>query len=173
VTRRNHRSVRLPGNDYTRGSYFVTLGTHQHEHLFGEVTGERVVLNEFGAIAEEEWLRTAATRPEIELDAFVIMPNHVHGIVILPVTATMAHSAGDASAVRRPRSLGSLVAGYKSAVTVRVNAVRDSPWAPVWQRNYHERLIRDPTELSRIRRYIAANPANWRDDPENVAPAPL
>ena len=116
----------------------------------------------------------------MELDAFVIMPNHVHGIVIIHDTGTRDDDVGGHGrapramhgrrAVRQPRPLGSFVAGYKAAVTSRINQLRNTPRTPVWQRNYYERVIRNDEELARIRKYVEDNPAKWADDPENVAP---
>jgi putative transposase len=134
-------------------------------------------LSAFGKIVEEEWHRSAAIRPEIELDEFVVMPDHIHGIVWMgigqrePFTIrdpVGAHRGAplpvptpitDPGHARPPRSLGSFVAGFKSIVTKRINHLRGTPGTPVWQRNYYERIIRDHTALSRIRRYILANPA--------------
>jgi putative transposase len=82
--RRNRHSIRLKRHDYTSaGAYFVTVCTHRREHLFGEVRDGRMVLNEFGDAVWWEWHRTEHVRPEVELDAFVVMPNHVHGIVVI------------------------------------------------------------------------------------------
>ena len=82
----HRRSIRLPGYDYSEaGSYFVTLVTHQREHLFGQVVEEKMILNSFGRIVEEEWMRSASIRKEVKLerDEFVVMPNHFHGIVTI------------------------------------------------------------------------------------------
>jgi putative transposase len=175
--RRKHhrRSIRLPDHDYrSPGAYFITICTHQGKPLFGEVVDGDVVLNEYGQIAHEEWLASEDIRREIELDAFVIMPNHVHGIVWIRDTgddpAVGTHNVGAHSRAplhRPPRSLGSFIAGYKSAVTTRINrmrGVRGTPGAPVWQRNYYERIIRDDAALGRIREYVQHNPARWAED---------
>ena len=176
------RSIRLPGYNYTSpGAYFVTICTHQGKLLFGEVVDERVALNECGRIAHKEWLASERIRREIEMDTFVIMPNHLHGIVWIRETAdaptveardegshgvrargTRAH--GRAPLQRPPRSLGSFIAGYKSAVTARINRVRGTPGTPVWQRNYWEHIIRNDTSLNEIRAYIQNNPVRWDDD---------
>jgi len=171
---KNHRrhSIRLPDHDYrSPGAYFVTICTHQGDLLFGDVVDGEVALNEYGQIAHEEWRASEDIRREIELDAFVIMPNHVHGIVWIRDTgddpAAGTHNAGAHSRAplhRPPRSLGSFIAGYKSAATRRINCLRDTPGAPVWQRNYYERIIRNDTAMGRIREYIRHNPARWAED---------
>ena len=109
-------------------------------------------------------------RAEVTLDEFVIMPNHVHAIVFL----LPAVGATGRSPLRRlvtgpsPRSLGSLVAGFKSAATGCINAIRGTPGLAVWQRNYYERVIRSESELDAVRQYIRANPVNWEKDPDNL-----
>ena len=127
-------------------------------------------LNDLGQIVYDEWLRTAEIRLNIRLDTFQVMPNHFHAIVIfpeqLPGKPTVgAHSRAPFS--RQPRSLGSLISGFKSATTKRINLLRGTPGVPVWQRNYYERVIRDDRELDAIRQYIEENPAKWAEDSEN------
>jgi putative transposase len=81
---RHRRFIRLPGYDYTgAGAYFITICTHQRESLLGDIVGGEVRLSQFGSIAQEEWLHSAEIRTEIELDAFILMPNHIHGIVLI------------------------------------------------------------------------------------------
>ena len=165
------RSLRLPNYDYSQaGAYFITVCTHGRELLFGDVIDSEMELNELGRIAAQEWLKSARLRDEIALDAWAVMPNHVHGIVLI----TDDRGKGDrpaAPAGPRPRSLGALMAGFKSAATKRINAQRSTPSASVWQRNYYERVIRNESALNRIRQYIADNPARWWEDPENPAVA--
>jgi REP element-mobilizing transposase RayT len=148
--------------------YFVTLVSYQREELFGAIKNGDLELNIFGEIAREEWLRSPVIRPYVRLDAFQIMPNHLHGIVLFmkPDAVVGAHSRAPLrdESPRKPRSLGSFVSGYKSAVTARINALRDDAGCPVWQRNYHERIIRSTKELVAVRRYIEANPENWLHD---------
>jgi REP element-mobilizing transposase RayT len=118
-----------------------------------------MILSPLGRIARDLWLRTAEIRPGVILDAFVIMPNHMHAIVALP--AASRPKAGSGSFRRAGGSLGSLVAGYKAACTSEMQRLLGTR-QPLWQRNYHERVIRDARALEQMRRYIAANPARWR-----------
>jgi len=178
-TRHHRRSIRLPAYDYAQaGAYFVTMVTHQRQCLFGEIVGGQMRLAAYGQVVSEQWLRSALVRGEIELDAFIVMPNHIHGIVIICAQPMGVGAHGRApqhgraplpssSPYRPPRSLGSLVAGFKSAATKRINQIRGTLGVPVWQRNYYERVIRNDEELSRIRQYIADNPAHWEEDREN------
>ena len=123
-----------------------------------------MVLNDIGKIVADEWIKTGDIRDEIELDAWVVMPNHFHGIVMIrrgdrPVAPTPTPLPGP-----RPKSIGSLMSGFKSAVTKRINKIRQTPGISVWQRNFYEHIIRNETELGNIRQYIINNPLNWRSD---------
>jgi REP element-mobilizing transposase RayT len=168
---RQRRSIRLRDHDYSRpGAYFVTICAAERACLFGVIADDAMYPNAWGEIAAEEWLRSGQIRREIGLDAFVVMPNHVHGIVFINEAAVGATGRSPLQPTGPPpRSLGALVAGYKSAVTVRVNRARGTPGAPVWQRNYYEHIIRDEAALERIRRYITENPARWPHDRDNPA----
>ncbi len=167
----HRRSVRLPGYDYAQaGAYFVTLVTHQRECAFGEIMAGQMRVNEIGAVVRLEWLRSAEIRGEIALGEYVIMPNHVHGIVIIRDVGAHGHAPLPVRTRQRPaRSLGSFVAGYKAAATRRINVIRGTPGHPVWQRSYSERVIRGEEELNRIRQDNIDNPLRWDEDPENPA----
>lgn len=202
----HRRSIRLRGYDYSQvGACFVTMCTHNRDHLFGEIVKDgEMSLNDFGQIIREEWLRSKEILKEIELDEWIItlaphyvrcsasVPNHVHGIVIITVGAqgiAPNHDMGDAPDAARagatgrsplrtqprgptPRSLGSFVAGFKSSVTTRINQMRDTVGAPIWQRDYYEQIIRNEREWNAIAKYIRDNPTNWRADLDNPANFP-
>ena len=186
-TKHHRRSIRLPGYDYTQpGAYFVTICTHNREPLFGHVVNGEMVLNAWGRIVWEEWFRTAQLRPYEELfeDEFVVMPNHVHGIIWIVgdnnVGAQRRCAPTKPGGVTpnnvAPGSLGAIVRAFKSAVTKRINALRGTPGARVWQRNYYEHIIRNERALNAIRRYIAENPQRWhldRYNPTATAPDPM
>ncbi len=137
----------------------------------------RMRLNEKGVIVRQEWLRSAEIRQEIFLDAFVVMPNHLHGSILIlcddiqpPVGATGGClSEGDRRSPLqgpRSRSLASFIAGFKAACTRSTNELLGSP-GRLWQRNYYEHIIRDEKALTAVRACIEANPSRWQDDPEN------
>jgi REP element-mobilizing transposase RayT len=137
---RHHRqSTRLKGYDYAQpGAYFVTVCTRKRECSFGEVADGEIRLNEHGMAVSEEWLRTAQLRETVELDAFTIMPNHIHGIIVI--------TNGRGTARRAPterfgkpvaNSIPTIMRAFKSASTKHINEIRKAPGAPVWQRNYH------------------------------------
>ncbi len=129
-------------------------------------------LNLLGQIVADEWQRSSEIRQEIEFDAWVIMPNHLHGIVVIETTAELSGGVGanGRSPLRgvapsmKPRSLSSLVAGFKSATTKRININRNAPGTPVWQRNYYEHIIRNDLSLQTIQTYIHHNPQSWQTD---------
>lgn len=169
----HRRSIRLKGYDYTQpGAYFVTICAHNHDRLFGQVVNGLVELNEYGQIVAAEWQKSPAIRHELELDIFVIMPNHLHGIVHIvgandpPVVKASGHSPLHGAA---PKSLGAFIIGFKSAVTKQINQLRGTPGVPVWQRNYYEHIIRSDRALTAIRQYIEQNPQRWDLDRYNSA----
>lgn len=180
------RSIRLPGYDYTQaGAYFLTLCTHNRQCLFGDIVDGAMRLNGLGEIVAEQWRQTGAIRQEITLDFWVVMPNHFHGIVMMgdvtagaqelrphdaeSMTRSCSHAAlhpnpNNRIRQRSPKSLGALIAGFKSAATKYINQWRQSPDAPVWQRNYWEHVVRNETDLQEIRQYIVNNPMSWTAD---------
>lgn len=165
----HHRqSLRLQSFDYTAAAvYFLTICTHGRRCIFGDVEEGEMRLGAAGAVAAEEWTRSAGIRPYVTLDAFVVMPNHVHGVVVTNTTSQPPGRTANHTPQRATSSLGSFVAGYKSAVTARIKTLPDAPSGPVWQRNYYEHIIRKTEDLDRVRDYIANNPARWDLDREN------
>ena len=173
----HRRSIRLKNFNYAQnGVYFVTLCTYNQECSFGNVIDGKMVLNDAGRIAVDEWKKSAIIRNEIELDEFIVMPNHIHGIVIIvkscrgdrPVAPTKPIAPMNKYKPNGPppKSIGSLIAGFKSAVTKHINENRGTPGMPVWQRNYYEHIIRNKNEWYRIREYIRRNPERWGLDGE-------
>ncbi len=170
----HRRSVRLKGYDYSSpGAYFVTVVTYHRAHLFGEVINGKMKLYPYGEIAQGEWYRSAELRPNVRLhpDEFVVMPNHIHGIIWIDDNRTGAatlrpdvRSEIELKSIVKPKSLAAIIRSYKSAVTYQINAFRESRGAPIWQRNYYEHIIRNQAELDRIANYIQTNPVNWTDD---------
>jgi putative transposase len=162
--RRHGRPPRLSGHDYSApGVYFLTMCSWGRLDLFGRCDGGVMKLSESGRVVEEEWLRAPQLRPYVRLDAYVIMPDHLHGILIWDPNpndfGVASRGCNDASSLTRPpRSLGSFVAGFKAICTKRINELRGGSEPPVWQRNYYEHVIRNQNSLRRIRRYILQNP---------------
>ena len=149
------QSLRLPGYDYTLpGAYFVTICVHNRYCLFGDVQEGVVRLNNFGLITAACWRDLPNHYSAIYLDTFVIMSNHVHGIIVLK------------SKVNN-RPISEIVRAFKTFSARRVNADRETSGTPVWQRGYHEHVIRNEQALTKIRESIANNPAKWSLDREN------
>ncbi len=173
------RSIRLPAYDYAQpGAYFITIVTASRLCLFGDVTDDAVRLSPAGVIANDELRRTERLRDGVEIDAYVVMPNHIHAILWLldggtaPTQQGTARRAPTYDALRRfgkpaSNSLSTIVGAYKSAVTKRIRATRHQPALEVWQRGYYEHIIRTEAALTNIRAYIGQNPRLWSEDPEN------
>ena len=161
---KNRKSQRLDGYDYSRpGAYFVTICTYQMENLFGTIANGNMSKTSIGKIVWEEWFHTAQVRPNIKLhqDEFVIMPNHIHGIIwIIDERATHRVAPTDYSNGLKSGSLGSIIGQYKSITTKRINQIQNPQGMHVWQRNYYDRVIRNDKELDAVRQYIQANPEN-------------
>lgn len=168
---RHRRSIRLPGFDYSQpGFYFVTVCSFRRRPRFGRVEEETVVLSSEGEIVWGEWFCTASIRDYVNLieGEFVIMPNHIHGIIHL----TTRVGARRRRALTRTEQFGSPVAGslstviraFKSQVTRRINAMNRTPGRPVWMSGIYEHIIRNDRELNNIRRYIDQNPLHWSHD---------
>lgn len=171
----HRRSIRLKGYDYSReGLYFITLCTQNRVCLFGEIVESQMILNDIGQIANECWLEIPKHFPHAKLHDYVIMPNHVHGIIeleqiegaenVLPLQKS--HNEFQKMI---PRSIGSIVKGYKIGVTKMIHkkmveADNFLPLQHVWQRNYYETIIRDKTAYHNISDYIQNNPAKWNTD---------
>lgn len=150
------RLPRLAGFDYSSpGFYFVTACTWHRLPIFGKACGKGLLLSRIGQIVHEEWIRSIVLRPTFLRDAFVVMPDHFHALVALTATSDAVVPRG---LHRRPRSLSSIMACFKAASTVRINALRGTPGAPVWQSRFHDHVVRDDRALQRIRWYIQNNP---------------
>ena len=164
------RSLRLQDFGYAQpGGYFVT---YRRETLFGEIQERSMRLNRYGEIAGECFKAIARHFDNVAVDEFVIMPNHIHGIVvIINVGARHAVPVQSLGRFGKPmaNSLPTIVRSFKSATTKRINDLRQTSGAPVWQRNYYEHVIRNEPSLHRIREYIGNNPARWDFDRENPA----
>jgi putative transposase len=166
----HHRhSIRLKGYDYSSTAfYFVTICSHQKQCLFGEIVNEEMILNEYGRIIAEEWVKSSTIREEIELDEWIVMPNHFHAIIAINKQLSNFYETNNnfqgIGPTMKPKSLSSAISGFKSAATSRINKIPKTFGSPVWQRNYYEHIIRDESSLERIREYIENNPKSWNTD---------
>ena len=156
----NHhrRSIRLREFDYaSEGAYFITLCTWHQECTFGTIVDDQMQLNEYGKIAMKCWHDLPAHYECIKLDEMVIMPNHMHGIII-------DVGAGFKPAPTKRHGLSEYVRALKTFSARKINNCRNHPGCPVWQRNYYERVVRNENELHEIREYIINNPLKWELD---------
>ena len=176
------RSLRLPAHDYRQpGVYFITVCAHGRQPLFGSIQCDKMHLNEAGRIAANCWAAIPNHYPHVQIDTFIVMPNHIHGIIIItndhrPVGANnhspLRHNEtpihNDRSPFQSPsRTIGAIIRGFKIGVTKWFRA--NTNVHTVWQRNYYEHVIRNEAALQEIRQYIINNPAKWNEDPENPA----
>ncbi len=169
----HRRSVRLRGFDYSQpGIYFVTICAFERECIFGKVEDERVRLSWLGELVRACWIEIPSHFPMAELDAFVVMPNHVHGIIILTVGARYivplrerTETEGFGSPVER--SIPTIVRTFKAAVSRKSKPELGMDGAKIWQRGYYERVLRGGKEYTDASRYIRENPMRWEFDKDN------
>ena len=162
------RSLRLKEYDYAKaGAYFVTMCTQDRRCLFGDIAADQMYLSDAGNMLAGLWSDIPNRLPLVEIDVFVVMPNHLHGVIVLPDVA----SVGSDEMTKVP-NLGDVIGTFKSLTTVEyVHGVKTKSWPGfqqrLWQRNYYDHVIRNGRDLERIRRYIDENPARWAYDDEN------
>ena len=181
-------SARLKEWDYSSPWwYYITINTKDNVEYFGRIENEKILLNELGRIVEVEWLKTKELRANVDLDCFVVMPNHFHGIVIINGPEVETHrmrlphqmrlsnnicnsrDACDASLRLVQNCLSDIVRGFKSAVTKRIRQYGYQNFS--WQARFYDRIIRNEKELFNIRKYIEQNPLKWyleKNNPENI-----
>lgn len=155
------RYPRLKGFDYARGTFFVTICTHDKRRLFGEICAGSMKLSPYGEIATECWGDIPAHYRGVRNDVFLIMPNHVHGIVTLGDDGRRSGYKPDPT----EPVLSEVVRAFKSFSARRINEIRKSQWTSVWQRSYYEHVIRSEEEYRQIGEYILNNPSKWEADP--------
>ena len=173
------KSPRLPGWDYeTPGWYFVTICTKDRAHFFGEIQHQMIGLSVPGCIAWYVWNLIPVQFDSVTIDAFIVMPNHIHGIIKIENTAgksrkTINHipadnekDVGGITGLQNPmlttRGLGRIIQWFKGRCTREIRKRGQYDFA--WQSRYHDHIVRDANELDRIRRYISNNPIQWKED---------
>jgi REP element-mobilizing transposase RayT len=181
----HHRqSIRLKGYDYTQtGAYFVTICTYQRNCLFGEIVDGEMKLNISGEIAKSSWLSITRHFANVELDEFVIMPNHLHGIIIIvdnevkqdfSENQNLSSQCFDNTGIKsvkingtQSQSLAAIIQNYKSVSSRKINQIHQAKGNVIWQRNYYEHIIRNAEVFNQIHQYILNNLINWQTDQEN------
>jgi putative transposase len=168
----HRRSIRLKDFDYTsEGAYFVTIVTWGREYLFGEIVEKEMYLSRQGEIVQKWWDDIPMHFPNVETGAFVIMPNHIHGIISIDERrerALLPHNhGGETSPLHKP-TLGQIIAYFKYQSTKEMNPVDNiGTITKLWQRNYYELIIRNEKELKQKTHYILDNPSHWDKDQDN------
>lgn len=148
-------------------AYFITICVAGMESYFGEIKNDEMELSAIGSIVEEEWLRTFTMRPDmnLEMGAFVVMPNHFHAIVIIGNNDFNSDDVFVSPATNKfgpqTKNLASIVRGFKAAVTRRAEKIN---FGFAWQRSYHEHIIRNAASYDTITNYIINNPLKWNED---------
>lgn len=173
----HRKSIRLMGYDYARqGAYFVTICSQNRQNIFGNLVDGKMQLNDRGAIVKDVWEWLGEQYAYVGLDEYVVMPNHFHGIIFIKNDSSMdglltcrGGSRIAPTTTVKIKPLGQLIGVFKTVSSKRINQIGDTAGAQWWQRNYYERVIRNESELQRIREYIANNPANWENDKNFVA----
>ncbi|MDY6783283.1 MAG: transposase [Cyanobacteriota bacterium] len=170
---KHHRhSIRLSEYDYRQpGAYFITICTYKKQCWLGDVVDGTMHCNRLGKLVSTFWLDLPRRFSHIEIDAFVVMPNHFHGILIItdkesyiPQKEQFSKSVSG--------SIPTVVRSFKSTVSKRINRMRSKSNPPFWQRNYHESIIQSEGGLERVQHYILNNPCQWQLDRENPHPTP-
>ena len=188
---RSHQrfSLRLEEYDYSFvGAYFVTICTWGRKCLFGEIADSIMGLNETGQIVQSNWEDLPNRFPSIEIDEFVVMPNHIHGIIVISGAHGSIHkmsvraiheslveksTAYDNKTKRRNMLLPKVIGYFKMNTAKKINQLRNTPGIPVWQRNYYDHIIRNERSLTAIQQYIQNNPAMWPQDLDNPNVGPI
>lgn len=168
----HRRSIRMKGYDYSQaGAYFVTIVTRGRVPLFGEVVNGEIRLNRYGEIVQKWWDAIPEHFPSVETGAFVVMPNHVHEIIVVGDgrRGTVAMPPGGETPSLQKPTLGQIVAYFKYQSTKEINAAKGGPVTKLWQRNYYEHIIRNEQDLALTWLYVESNPAQWEADDENPA----
>jgi REP element-mobilizing transposase RayT len=185
----HRRSIRLKHYDYaSEGAYYVTIVTRGRNCVFGEIIDREMYLNEYGRIVQKWWEEIPIHFPNVKTGAFVIMPNHVHGIISItnecrgevisphknpnknniPIEQNLTKPQGGATPPLRKPTLGQIIAYFKYQSTKEINLADNTGVATkIWQRNYYERIIRNEEELKQKTDYILDNPSRWEEDREN------
>ncbi len=170
----HRRSIRIPGADYTEPrAYFLTICSDDRRNIFGNVEHGRVILSRLGELVRDCWVRIPEHSKNAAIEEFIVMPNHLHGIVRLSVGARYIvpsdRGAGETEGFQAPvrGSIPTIVRTYKAAATRLAREALGVASAAVWQKNYFERVVRDADAATC--RYIADNPMQWEWDDENLA----
>ena len=160
---RNRKLNRLKNYDYSQaGHYYVTVCTKDRHECLGAIKDGAMIFNECGEIVDRYWAQIPQHYGNVRLDEFVVMPNHVHGIIIIDGIVGTEHCSVPTIKLV---SLSQIIKSFKDVTTKQIRSQCGIHFS--WQRSFHDHIIRDEYDLDRIREYIANNPFKWDDDIEN------
>ena len=162
---KDRKRNRLQEYDYSQTAYyFVTLCTDNHKPVFGKIINGEMILNQFGCIIKNNWLRIQTFHENIELNEFIIMPNHIHGIIIVD-------NVGNANLAfptdRTKMLLSKIIQQFKRACSIKIKN-KFNYHLPLWQRSFYDRIIRNENELYQIRKYVLQNPLKWEIENNSI-----
>lgn len=175
------KSIRLKGYDYSQpGMYFITVAVKNRKCVLGKIVNNEMILSELGKIVQSEWLNIPTRFTNVQLDEFIVMPNHFHGIINVGATLAVAQNDNvvtqndmnrNKTGASPAPTLGDFVGAFKS-LTVNhwlefINENNLDISCKFWQRNYYEEIIRNEVALKNIRQYIRNNPLKWNEDRNN------
>ena len=165
----SRRSIRLKEYDYSQaGAYFITICAINRKILFGEIVESGIRINPFGLVVNECWEDLPRHYDFLDLDAFIVMPKHVHGILMLTDHPNVGAGLKPAPTSKR-HALPEIVRALKTFSSRRINEIRGTPGTPIWHRNYFEHVIRNEIDLEETREYIQNNPLKWVEDENHPA----
>jgi putative transposase len=173
-TQRHRRSIRLPGRDYSwPGTYFLTICTAQRKCILGRIENGEMRENILGRLVRTIWEEIPQEFPNVELNAFVVMPNHLHGMIRLHRKVPADEPQQKLAQFAKPptHSISWIVRTFKARVTRQPRQILRRPQLTVWQGHYFERVVRNADESEDVRRYICENPKNWDRDGDKLSPA--
>ncbi len=164
---KQHKQYRLPYYNYASTNlYFITICSYKREMFFGNIVNGEMILSNEGLCVEDSWKIIPTVAEYAEIDAFIIMPNHIHGIIAINNPEEPRELIKKEFAVKN-RSLSNVVRNFKTAVTTKIRKLHKDPEFIVWQSRFYDRIIRNEKELIAIRNYIANNPMKWEEEKNN------
>ena len=167
------KQLRLSQYDYSQnGCYYITICSYQRECIFGEVINSKMVLNDLGKLIETYWRNLPKRFPNISVTPYIVMPNHLHGIIIIDQTAALGcgkphpYAPESTPTMNQRASIGNdglfgIIRTFKSSTTTAANRIYETPGRKLWQRNYYDRIVRNEQELSKLTVYIQENALKW------------
>ena len=162
---KSRKQIRLNGYDYSKnGYYFITICTYNWKFVFGEIVNNEMILNQYGVILKNAWFDLSNHHVNIKLDKFIVMPNHIHGIII--INSPVGNGPARSSNKHTNNNLSIIIGSFKSIVTKQINWINDNTFK--WQKFFHDHIIRTDKSLNSICDYITNNPKNWESDENNI-----